>query len=122
MAQPAADARKRIRSLLERMVEHEVKMKIAGRVDAKSVTSFQTSRDHWQKEIEGFWREIERENQTRWRRRGQFFSDDEIIHWKGEFLARGIKLAVNRLVEDRREHEFDADARWLRKIAEELYD
>jgi len=122
MTQPAGDARKRIGTLLERIIEHEVKMKIAGRVDAKYATSFQASRDHWQKEIEGFWREIERENQTRLRRRGRFFSDDEISQWKEELIARGIRSAVNRFVEDIREHGIDADARWLRKLAEEVYD
>jgi len=122
MTQPAADARKRIRALLERIIEHEVKMVIADKVDAKYGTAFQTSRGHWQKEIEGFWREIERENQTRLRRRGQFFSDDEINQWKEELIERGITSAVHRFVEDMREHGIDADARWLRKLAEEVYD
>jgi hypothetical protein len=121
MTQPAADARTKIQSLLERIIEHEVKMKIAERVDAQYATFFQTSRNHWQKEIERFWRAIERVNQTRLRRRGRFFAHSEISQWKDELGDRGIRLAVNRFVEDLREKGIDADARWLMKTAEEVY-
>lgn len=121
MTQPAAEARGDIRSLLVCIIEHEVKMNIAHRVDAKYSTSFQASQAYWQKEIDRFGRAMGRANQAHLRRRGQFFSDAEIHQWKEELIERGIKLAVNRLMKDLRQQGIDGDARWLKKIAEELY-
>jgi hypothetical protein len=122
MTQPAAKAEKDIQSLLLRVIEHEVKMGIAEKVDARFGSSFQTRCHYWQKEIEKFWREIVEMNRTRSRRRGQFFSDDEIGQWKQELTKQGIRLAVNRLMEDLQGRGIEADARWLSKVAEELYD
>jgi len=121
MAQPAAAARKSIRSLLERIIEHEIKMNIAEKVDARFGGSFQASRSYWQKESERLWQEIEKTNRTTLRRRGQFFSDAEIIQWKEELIENGITLAVNRLMKDLRQHGIQGEARWLQHIAEELY-
>jgi dephospho-CoA kinase len=121
MTQPAAEARGDIRSLLVCLIEHEIKMNIVHRVDAKYGSSFQATREYWQKEIDRFGRAIDRVNQTHLRRRGQFFSDAEIHQWKEELIERGIKLAVNRLMKDLRQQGIDGDALWLKKIAEELY-
>lgn len=122
MTQPAADARKRIQSLLVRIIEHEVKMRVAEPIDAKYRTAFQASRSHWQQEIEAWWREIKRMNQTSTRRHGQFFSDENISQWKEELIESGLKSAVNRLMKDLRKQGVEGDARWLKQIAEELYD
>jgi hypothetical protein len=122
MAQPAATARKKIRSLLKSIIEHEIKVEIAEKVDAKFGSSFQASRSYWQKETERFWRAIERTSQTQLRRRGRFFSDDEISQWKKELIESGIALAVSRLMGDLRRQGIVGDARWLKKTAEELYD
>jgi hypothetical protein len=121
MTQPAAKARSDIQSLLVCIIEHEIKMNIAPRVDAKFGSSFQASQSYWQKEIERFWQEIDRINHTPSRRRGYFFSEAEISRWKEEFINVGIKSAVSRLMNDRRKRGIQGDARWLKKIAEELY-
>jgi hypothetical protein len=122
MTQPAAGAKGKIRSLLRRIVEHEVKMNIAVRVDVKYGSSFQSSRVYWQKEIEGLWQQIEKWNQAPSRRRGQFFSDAEISQLKEEQIEGGIRLAVGHFMDDLRQQGIEGDARWLKRIAEEVYD
>ena len=122
MTQPAAGARQHIRSLLLTIIEHEVKMRIAEQVDIRFGSAFQASRLYWQKEIERNWQRIERINQTSSRRRGQFFSDAEIDQWKEELVETGVRMAVNRFMDDLREQGIEGDVRWLKKIAEEIYD
>ena len=97
-------------------------MEIAQTVDVKFGSSLQINLVHWQREIAKFWREIEKTNRAPLRRRGQFFSHDEINQWKEELTERGIRLAVSRLMEYLRDQGIEGDARLLKKIIEALYD
>jgi hypothetical protein len=123
MVQPAARTERQIKGRLVQILIHRMKILLAGPVDAKYRTQCQASRDHWNKEIEQFWKQLVELNQTPSRRTRQFFGDDQLQQWQEseELIEDAMAEAIKAYEKYLKQRGLEPDRRWLRSTLKELY-
>jgi len=105
------------------VVTHRMKIWLAAPVDQKYRTNFQSYVEHWDKEITQWLEQIARENQTHLRKRGQFFTDEQLLQWEQdqELVEQAMQKAIAKYIEFLEERDIKPDKRWLRTILTRLY-
>jgi hypothetical protein len=123
MVQLAAEAEKDIQGLLRQVVTHRMKIQLAAPVDQKYGTRFQRHVEHWNKEIAKWREQLARENQTHLRKRGQFFTDEQLLWWEEDqaLVEQAMERVTAKYVEFLEEQNIKPDKRWLRTTLMRLW-